>query len=176
MAPKKTLAQVEVEELPPVALTENGSEIPNPTPVEIPAGFKVPESLDERLQRMMRHSLSEWASRNEAETFDEADDFDIADDDDPASPYETHFDPVLGHDLSQAEFAARESHYRKKYAEQTKAYWDRLDRLDALRNGPKPTPPKSKGHRPSDDDARRRDRGEEVKGAQRPSEAGPQDP
>lgn len=131
---RKTVQQIEVEELPPVALTKDGAEIPDPTPLEIPAGFKIPETAEQRIQRMVRHSMSEWAARNEAETFEEADDFDISDDEDPTSPYETHFDPVLGRDLSAAEFQARESVIKQRYVEAHKRYWEDVDRLDAMRN------------------------------------------
>lgn len=126
MAPK-TADQIAVEELPQVALTSTGDEIPNPTPVEIPAGFKIPETTEERFQRMIRHSMSEWAQRNDAETFEDADDFDVGDDDDPRSPYEEEFDPMLGKAITPMEFQQREAYYRQKYAEQTKAYWKRVD-------------------------------------------------
>lgn len=125
------------EELPHVALTADGSEIPDPTPLEIPAGFKIPETAEQRIQRMVRHSMSEWAARNEQETFDEADDFDVGDEDDPSSPYETAFDPVLGRDLSPMEFKEREHHIREHYLKAQKAYWANMDRLERMKTAPR---------------------------------------
>lgn len=135
MAPKP-VKQLE-QELPPVALTATGSEIPDPTPLEIPAGFKIPETAEQRFQRMVRHSMSEWAKSHEAETFDEADDFEVEDEYDPTSRYETAFDPVLGRDISPQEFRDREHHLRSVYLENQKRYWQESDRLDALRTRPR---------------------------------------
>lgn len=70
-----------------------GREVPDPTPVSIPVKFKKAESVDERIARITRHSLSKMAEAEGYETFDEADDFDISDDPlDPSTPWEQDFD------------------------------------------------------------------------------------
>lgn len=61
---------------------ELGQELPDDTPVEVPAGFKRPLTLAEQIQQAVRGALSRSAERNDAETFDEANDFDVDDDDD----------------------------------------------------------------------------------------------
>lgn len=63
-------------------------EYPDPTPVEVPLGFKRPPTLQEEIQRIIRAQLSEHAQSRGFETFEEADDFNIDEDPDPLSPYE----------------------------------------------------------------------------------------
>lgn len=75
-------------------LSERGREIPDPTPVAMPIGFKRPEALVDQIRRFVRRELSESAAGHGYETFEESDDFDIEDDDDydPQSPWELNFD------------------------------------------------------------------------------------
>ena len=118
MAPKQS-TKFE-EEVPYGTLDERGWEIPDPRPVEIPAGFERPESLEEMIQRMVRTNASEIAEREGYETFDEADDFDMPDEDhgsDPMTPYEEEFDPVLGRGITAQEFLDRREYYDQKYKE-----------------------------------------------------------
>lgn len=61
---------------------KEGRELPDPTPIEIPAGFKRPETLQEQIRRLVRTAISERAVDSGAESFEEANDFDM-DDDDP---------------------------------------------------------------------------------------------
>lgn len=66
-------------------------EILDPTPVEIPEGAKIPETLEEKLKRMLAGMVVERYGKDspEVETFEEAMDFDIPDEsDDPLSGYE----------------------------------------------------------------------------------------
>lgn len=56
-----------------------GREIVDPTPVEWPLGVTVPESLEQKIARMVRTGVSQFASEQGAETFEEADDFDVED-------------------------------------------------------------------------------------------------
>lgn len=67
-----------------------GREYVDPTPVEWPVGLSVPESLEQKIARMVRTSVSSFAKDQGAETFDEADDFDIEEDPDyhPGSAHE----------------------------------------------------------------------------------------
>lgn len=113
-------------------LDHNGHEIPDPTPVAIPAGFRRPETLAEQVQRLVRTGLSQLSSEAGAETFEESEDFDIDDDFDPSSPYETFFDPVLGKDITPMEFQANEAHYRNQYVAAQKQYFDNIDREGVL--------------------------------------------
>jgi len=81
-----------------------GREICDPTPIEVPAGFHHPPSLEDRMKRYIRDELSATANNEGFETFEEADDFDIPDDPiDPTTPYETVFDPGLGKEITNAE-------------------------------------------------------------------------
>lgn len=56
-----------------------GREYVDPQPVEWPVGVSVPESLEQKIARMVRTSVSIHASQHGAETFEEADDFDVGD-------------------------------------------------------------------------------------------------
>lgn len=96
-------------------LDKQGREIPDPRPMSIPAGFKVPETLNDTVQRLVRGALSRMAEAQGAETFDESEDFDVGDDMDPSSPFETFFDPILGRDLSLDEFRRNEAVYRQQF-------------------------------------------------------------
>lgn len=64
-------------------MEKNRREIVDPVPVEWPLGVSVPESLDMKMARMIRTSMSELAERSGQESFDEADDFDVADPEEP---------------------------------------------------------------------------------------------
>lgn len=83
---------------------ERGREIPDPKPMEVPLGHKQPETLAQMFQRYVRGQFSDYAAMHGLETFDQADDFEIPEDLDPSTPYETEFDPVLGRDLTAADF------------------------------------------------------------------------
>lgn len=63
-------------------------EYPDPTPVEMPLGFKRPPTLQEEIQRIVRIQLSQQAQAEGFETFEEANDFEMDEDPDPLSPYE----------------------------------------------------------------------------------------
>lgn len=63
-------------------------EFPDPTPVEMPLGFKRPPSLQEEIQRLIRVQMSQLAQEDGYESFEEADDFEVDEDPDPLSPYE----------------------------------------------------------------------------------------
>lgn len=66
---------------------ERHEEVPDPTPLALPVGYKKPETLQETMARMIRNQ--EYVKYlNGAETFEEADDFDCGPDDNPLSPYE----------------------------------------------------------------------------------------
>lgn len=74
-------------------IDEQGREILDNTPVAMPAGFERPESIHDKIKRMIRSErLAQEAQQAGFETPEEADDFDIGDDYDPRSPYELDFD------------------------------------------------------------------------------------
>lgn len=115
-------------------LDANGHEIPDPTPIALPTGFRKPETLAETVARLVRHQVSEHAELHGMETFEEADDFDIPDDpSDPSTPFETIFDPILGQEITPADFKAREGHYRELYLKRTKAENAQLELEDHIR-------------------------------------------
>lgn len=65
----------------------DGREIPDPTPVAMPAGVGRPESLAETIRRMVRNEQF-VAALGGAESFAEANDFDIPGEESFKSPYE----------------------------------------------------------------------------------------
>lgn len=90
-------------------LTPNGREIPDPTPMEPPLGYKRSPSLAEQIRTMVRsEQLALAAEAAGAETFEEADDFNIGDDYDPQSPYENEFDPPISEVLAAGHRALAE--------------------------------------------------------------------
>lgn len=117
-------------------LDKNGHEIPDPTPLSLPLHFKRPETLAEQVQRLVRTHVSAAAAAAGAETFEEAEDFDVGDDIDPTSPYEEHFDPILGKGITAEEFRQNEKVYRKRYLDAQKAYTDHIDLMSSLEDKP----------------------------------------
>lgn len=130
-----------------VVLDEQGREIPDPTPMAVPAGFKVPETLDEQIRRLIRGAISTHADAQGAETFEESEDFDIDDDMfDPSSPYEEVFDPVLGRGITHKEFLDNQEVYRARWEAAQEAAAATMASTDALRGIPKAAPaPSSEG-------------------------------
>lgn len=125
-------------------LDEKGNELPDPNPMEIPAGFKRPETLAEQVRRLVRSQhLADAAESQGFETFDESNDFEIDDDMfDPSSPYEEVFDPVLGRGITQDEFHRNEAEYRRRFMEAEQRAYQEMDRSEALRARPRtPSPP-----------------------------------
>lgn len=90
-------------------LNEKGQEIPDPTPIAPPVGFKRQPSLSEQIRAMIRsEQLRQEAESAGYETFEEADDFDIPDDPiDPTTPYEAVFDPQPEFDPSPGQNPAQ---------------------------------------------------------------------
>lgn len=136
-------------------LDKDGNEVPDPTPVSIPAGFKVPESLSDQIRRLIRTSLSQQADDQGMETFDESEDFEIDDDMfDPSSPYEEVFDPVLGRGITLDEFHRNEAIYQKRYLEAEQKAYEAMDTSEALRARPKAKGgagvPPAPAHKPQD--------------------------
>lgn len=79
----------------PIMLNDHGHEIPDPTPMAPPVGFKPQPSMVEIVRAQIAgERLRQEAEAAGLETFEEADDFDVQDDFDPSSPYEEMFDPA----------------------------------------------------------------------------------
>ncbi len=98
-------------------LNQDGHEMPSDKPLAIPAGFQIPETLNEQVARLVRHErFNQAMGEGDQDTFDEADDFNIGDDFDPSSPFEQVFDPVLLRDVTVADFFNNPEAYRKLYA------------------------------------------------------------
>lgn len=117
------------------AINALGQEVLDPTPVQIPAGFKQPERLAETIQRLVRRNLSELADQQGYETFEESEDFNVDDESfDPATPYETFFDPYLGREITPLEFTAHADVYQKRYKDAQAAYFEQVDRDEIMRD------------------------------------------
>lgn len=116
-------------------LDEHGHEVPDPSPLEIPSGFKRPDTLADQVARLVRsHRLAEAAAAAGAETFEESEDFEIDDDMfDPSSPYEEVFDPLLGRGITHDEWKRNEPIYRQRFLEAEQRAWRELDTSNALR-------------------------------------------
>lgn len=69
-------------------MNKNGREYVDPVPVEWPVGVSQPESLEQKMARMIRTSVSQLAAASGQESFEEADDFDVEDPD--ALPESVH--------------------------------------------------------------------------------------
>jgi len=84
-------------------LDGNGHEIPNPTPMQPPVGYRKQPTLAEQMRQMIRMASHEAAQMG-AETEEEANDFDVGEDMEPHSPWESDFepDPALDHMLALA--------------------------------------------------------------------------
>jgi len=82
-------------------LDENGHEMPNPTPVQPPIGYRKQKTIAEQIREQIRLASIE-AHMAGAETEAEANDFDVGEDMEPHSPWENDFepDPALEHMLA----------------------------------------------------------------------------
>lgn len=122
---------------------EKGREIPDPTPVAIPAGFKKPETMAELVRSLTRSTALELlAAEQDIDTFEEAEDFDIDDDSfDPNSPFEEIFDPVLNRGITAEEWERNREVYEKRYQAAFSSAYNELDRSDALRGRRRQSPP-----------------------------------
>lgn len=69
-------------------IDQEGREVVDPNPMEVPLGMKRPPTLEEQVKRLIRTSMSEYAAMHGAETFEESEDFDIDEPDEPFSPHE----------------------------------------------------------------------------------------
>lgn len=121
------------QELRDDRLDKNGHEVPDPTPLRVPGGFKRPETLQEQVARLVRGSISREAEAAGFETFEESEDFEVDDEFDPRTPFETVFDPILGevtpHDLQKFE-----GEYRRKYMALQQSAFEAEDKASEIAN------------------------------------------
>lgn len=100
---------------------KQGREIPDPTPVEMPVGFKRPIPLADEIRAIMRRAVQEDLDSHGMETFDEADDFEVPDED-MTSPYEENFDPQFTFaresELRAGAVAQPDFHSARKFVEE----------------------------------------------------------
>lgn len=115
---------------------EKGYEVPDPTPMAPPVGYRAQPSLRDQIREMVRsEKLALEAEAAGFETFDEADDFDVGDDFDPTSPYEEVFDPTPAKELRKRKEKAEADEAKKKEDDEAKK---------KLEPSPPPPPPKPK--------------------------------
>lgn len=128
-------------------LDEQGREIPDPRPLEVPIGYKKPETLADQIRRLIRsQQLADLANSQDMDTFEESEDFEIDDEMfDPSSPYEEVFDPVLGRGITLEEFRQNEPIYRRRFIEAENKAYEAMERSAALRARPKPAKPSGAG-------------------------------
>lgn len=73
-------------------LTEDGREVADATPVEIPVHMKRPKTLQEQMREMVM-AVHQEVNAGQQETLEEFEDFDIPDDPiDPQTPFEKEFE------------------------------------------------------------------------------------
>lgn len=68
--------------------TKDHLEVPDPTPVEMPVGYEIPESLESMIARMIKSASVRAAQSGKYETLEESDDFGEDDSDELVSPYQ----------------------------------------------------------------------------------------
>lgn len=113
-------------------LDEFGHEVPDPTPLAMPSGFRRPETLQEQVARLVRSRLSQIADEQGAETFEESEDFEVDDDFDPNTPYEEFFDPALNRAVTPEEFQRNHELYKKRYLKAQQDYYQKIDEQEIM--------------------------------------------
>jgi hypothetical protein len=125
-------------------LTDDGLELPDPTPVAIPVHLRVPESMDSRIARIVSHSLSKAAQEQGFETFEEADDFDIDDDPiDPETPWEKDHDLATAH-AAERGVVSPPTPAQTQRAENVKKKYSKKEEKTPLEKKIEETPPEGK--------------------------------
>lgn len=110
-----------------VRLDQYGHEVPDPTPMALPSGFRRPETLAEQVKRLVRTTLSQQAAEAGHESFEESEDFDVDDDFDPQTPYEVFFDPALNREISPDEFNRNYEIYKQRYIKAHDELFKKID-------------------------------------------------
>lgn len=99
-----------------------GRELPDGTPLEVPLRFRTPETTDERITRMISTAMSNYAVEAGAESIDEANDFDI-EGDDPDDTFTQHEELAMALELPDG--YGRDATPDPRYERRRKAQGDR---------------------------------------------------
>lgn len=151
-------------------LNERGHELLDPTPLELPVGFKRPESLEEQIRRLVRVNISRQAEQEGYETFEDADDFDVGEDEDPRTPFEMDFDPILGREISPDMIRRDPVRFRDQYVEAAAESPDTEARIERETKKRSWWPRRRRDEQNDRQEAgRRRDGGDQVREARRPT-------
>lgn len=93
-------------------LNSRGQEVPDPTPVALPLGYRHPDPLALRIQKMIRQAGIAAAAEAGVESFEEANDFGVMDPEDKLFPDEDEEmainDPHVVNGAATAEKAVKE--------------------------------------------------------------------
>lgn len=95
-----------------------GQEVPDPTPMAPPIGYKPSVSLRDQIREMIRsEALAAYADSQDVDTFEEADDFNVEDDEsyDPQSPWELEYEPLAPGELTRRR---QEEYVRQRQSEE----------------------------------------------------------
>lgn len=69
----------ELQALETALINDKGQELLNPMPKEIPSGLTEPDTLEKRIERLLKVHVSQQAAQQNYESLEEADDFDLED-------------------------------------------------------------------------------------------------
>lgn len=106
--PVEDMPEVHVAPVP--KLTEEGAEITDPVPMELPVKLRTTPDAIVDIKRLVRDEVSRLAEANGLESFDEADDFDVGDDEEISSPYQLD-DEQVNYDIrADPRYAQRAGH------------------------------------------------------------------
>lgn len=157
---------------------DQGREIPDPTPVEVPFAARRPESLQDMIRRLVRTDVSKAAEQVGAETFEEANDFEVGDDDAElsATHHELHEEVVneavrVRREISEQEVDSK----RTKSRDRSKSGSDELNEEEDVEEGDAAesrtrSAPRKSSTKPRSPERRRPRRREDAEGDEDESE------
>ena len=120
MAKEKLRLDPKTGEFVPV-LNEEGQELPDPTPMAPPVGFKREPPLHERIRAMVQHEFLRARAEADFESPEEADDFVI--DDDGDDPRDARFALQPGHEHDWEENYSPPKDFKEMRDRLIKAGW-----------------------------------------------------
>lgn len=88
--------------------TKEGKELPDRKRVEIPIGYRTPETMEQKLRRVVAGALSEQAAMSGLETFEESNDFDVGPEDGLAMPDSRHELTPMEEEIAEVERGNRD--------------------------------------------------------------------
>lgn len=141
------------QSFPKHTLDENGHEVLDNTPVEIPVQFRRPETLAEQVARLVKANQVNTPGVEEFDDFEDFDDFG-EDPADFATPWETVFDERTGKEVYKAEKAFLDN-IMTEAKRRTEAL--RKAKAEANRDDSPRTPRETRSPRPKKDKSRQLD-------------------